>query len=371
MVLGSGDYLNDGPTKQDLTSAQGYILQHLNMNHYGAGGVEVNPGESWRKIYGPWLLYVTNEPTVEANWNAAKKRADAEKAAWPYQWMTDPDYAAQTRGSASGRLVVHDPLKPKVSAAGAWVGLAQSEKKTGKNWQFQADAYQYWTQAKPDGSFSIPAVRPGTYTLYAFTTGAVGEYSQEDVTVSAKQDTALGTVTWNVPHMGSKIAWEIGIPDRTAAEFRHSKDYWLPYLFTRFSSEFSNPLVYDTAKGNWSTAINYAQSNYNKQPWPWQLNFDLHEPPKSDATLTIAFAGSNQAKLDIHVNDHKLESIYPPNQGGNALLREGVHAKYGLSYVTIPAKDLKAGRNAITLTQAKVEGDASHVMYDYINLELP
>jgi rhamnogalacturonan endolyase len=171
--------------------------------------------------------------------------------------------------------------------------------------------------------------------------------------------------------MGSKIAWEIGIPDRTAAEFRHSKDYWLPYLFTRFSSEFSNPLVYDTAKGNWSTAINYAQSNYNKQPWPWQLNFDLHEPPKSDATLTIAFAGSNQAKLDIHINDHKLESIYPPNQGGNALLREGVHAKYGLSYVTIPAKDLKAGRNAITLTQAKVEGDASHVMYDYINLELP
>ena len=197
---------------------------------------------------------------------------------------------------------------------------------------------------------------------------------------TAKTNTALQTVTWDVPHRGKQIAWEIGVPDRTAAEFRHGNDYWYPYLFQRFSTEFPNPLVYDVAKKNWSTAINYAQGGYEvdgkPHTWTWELKFNLDKAPAGDATLTLAFAGSNGAKLDIAVNAADpsaapLTTVDPPNQGGNALLREGVHAKYGVSYVTIPAALLKAGSNTISLTQTQAKSNASHVMYDYINLELP
>jgi hypothetical protein len=59
----------------------------------------------------------------------------------------------------------------------------------------------------------MPNVRPGTYMLYTFTDGAAGEFSKPDVTLQAGT-TTLGNLTWNIPHKGSRIAWEIGVPDR-------------------------------------------------------------------------------------------------------------------------------------------------------------
>ena len=47
---------------------------------------------------------------------------------------------------------------------------------SGGNWQFESKRYQHWVKAGPDGAFTIRHVRPGTYTLYAFTAGATGEY---------------------------------------------------------------------------------------------------------------------------------------------------------------------------------------------------
>ncbi|MGC3991172.1 MAG: hypothetical protein QM796_16140 [Chthoniobacteraceae bacterium] len=94
------------------------------------------------------------------------------------------------------------------------------------NWQYQGSAYQYWAQAARDGTFSIPHVRPGSYTLYAFNTGAVGEFSKTKITVKAGSATDLGQLVWNVPHPGHHLAWEIGIPDRSAAEFKHGNDYF-------------------------------------------------------------------------------------------------------------------------------------------------
>ncbi|MBC8094395.1 MAG: hypothetical protein H7Y43_01155 [Akkermansiaceae bacterium] len=63
--------------------------------------------------------------------------------------------------------------------------------------------------------------------------------------------------------------------------------------------------------------------------------------------------------------------FYPANAGGNGLLREGIHCKYSVSYVTIPVSKLKVGANTITLVQASSGGAGNHVMYDYLSLELP
>jgi hypothetical protein len=71
------------------------------------------------------------------------------------------------RATVTGKLVINDALRPGSSAAGAWVGLAAPDsgiENDPNDWQFQSDAYQYWTQAAADGSFTIPDVQ--TFSPY-------------------------------------------------------------------------------------------------------------------------------------------------------------------------------------------------------------
>jgi rhamnogalacturonan endolyase len=384
MVLGGYDYLNDGPPHTDLTLAESYNLIHFGRNHYGGSSTSVGAGEAWSKIYGPYLLYC-NTTTASANagtalWADAKGQVQAELAAWPYAWLTyNTNYPpASGRGAVSGRLVVNDAFKPALTGSNAWVGLAQPD--AGGNWQFESKRYQYWAHADSVGNFTIPHVRPGSYTLYAWIAGAVGEFSRSSVTVAAGGTNALGTLTWNVPHTGGYLAWEIGIPDRSAHEFRHgSTDYFEPFMWERFSSEFSNPLEYTVGASNWSNDWNYAHCGYlagtNWNGWKWRVNFNLASVPASgNATLTLAWAGNDHARMQIFVNNESSQfgaNLYPPNGGGNGLIREGIHAKYGVSTIAIPVSRLRAGTNTLTLLQGRSTTASDHVMYDYVSLEMP
>lgn len=383
-VLGGHDYFNDGPSKQDLTTSESYILMHFGRNHYAGSGVKVAAGESWRKQYGPFLLYCNQTATTtgagDALWADARAQVAAEKAAWPYAWLVNRDHpAASDRGTVTGKFVITDALNPAVSSAGAHIGLAAPEESAG-NWQFQSKGYQYWTVADAQGNFTLPAVRPGTYTLYAYNTGAVGEFSQKSVTVTAGRTVALGTVAWSVPHAGRVIAWEIGVPDRSAAEFHHGNDYFQAYLWDTYPMEFSNPLVYTVGTSNPARDWNYVQSAFpaaegssDLKNWDWRINFNLGAVPSAgDATLVIAFASVHSPRLWLLVNGdpQPLTRINPPVTGGNALLRQGIHAKYSFVNVTIPVSLLKPGANTFTL-RFSGSPQAAHVMYDYLRLELP
>ena len=135
-------------------------------------------------------------------WQDALARADREQKAWPYAWAEAPGYEhADQRGSVSGRLVVRDPQAPGASAAGAWVGLAHPpyeatfEKRRADHHRL-ADRRQALPvlgagRRRRAGS-PIPNARPGTYTLYAFTDGVLGDFSRADVRVEAGKTTALG-----------------------------------------------------------------------------------------------------------------------------------------------------------------------------------
>jgi rhamnogalacturonan endolyase len=126
VVLGSFEFLNDGPTKQDLTLSEAYTLLHYGRNHYGGSGTSVEAGESWSKIYGPWLLYMNSCPaSADDCWTDAKARVQTEQAAWPYSWLTtDSNYPQESgRGTVGGTLIVDDPLKASVNGANAWVGV--------------------------------------------------------------------------------------------------------------------------------------------------------------------------------------------------------------------------------------------------------
>jgi rhamnogalacturonan endolyase len=385
-VLGGHDYFNDGPTKQDLTSSESYILMHFGRNHYNASGIGVGAGESWRKMFGPFLLYCNGTTATtnagDALWADAKAQVAAEKAAWPYSWLVNADHpAAAGRGTVTGRLVVNDALKPGVSGAGARVGLAAPEDVAG-NWQFQSKGYQYWTVADASGNFTIPAVRPGSYTLYAFNDGVVGEYSKTGVTVTAGGTNAQGTLTWTVAHPGASIAWEIGTPDRTAKEFRHGNDYFEPFLWNGFAAELPNPLVYTVGVSNPATDWNYVHTLYattdangvtTTVPWNWKVNFNLPAVPATgNAVLTIAVASSHYSRLWLTLNDepNSFARISPPVDGGNALLRQGIHAKYCRVDISIPVSRLKVGANTFTFGFSGSD-QSTHVMYDYLRLELP
>lgn len=378
IVLGGYDFFNDGPTKQDLSAASGINHIHFGMDHYNASSTTVAAGETWQKIYGPFLLYCNYDAQgADACWADAIKQSQTERAEWPYAWLTDtPCYPpANARGSVTGRLVVRDVLKPRLTGANAWVGLAQPP--PGGNWQFESNHYQYWCRSDAAGNFTIPHVRPGTYTFYAFTDGAVGEYSRQTVAVAAGKATPLGDVLWNVPHKGRSIAWEIGVPDRSAKEFRHGTDYFHGYVWTHFQDEFPNPLEYTVGKSNWAQDWNYAQSWYKAGdkvvPHKWRIHFSLADVPPGNATMTFAIASAHEgAHIAVYVNGESrpFGTVTPSVQGGNALLREGIHAKYSVEYLSIPTSRLKRGDNTITLEQTRTTTQ-THVMYDYLNLELP
>lgn len=388
MVLGGYDYLNDGPSHTDLTVAESYLLQHFGRDHFGGSGTSVAAGETWEKIFGPFLLYcnstTTNNHAGDTLWADARAQVQAEIGAWPYSWLTNADYPADTgRGVVSGQIILTDTLKPMLAAGtNTWVGISQPD--PGGNWQFESKRYQSWVHPDSKGNFFLPHLRPGTnYTLSAWTPGALSEYTLTNVIVTAGATNALGYLTWTNPHPGGQIAWEIGIPDRSAAEFRHGTNYWYPYLWTTYTNDFPNPLTYNVGTSNWTNDWNYAQPGYltgtnTWSQWKWRINFTLTNlPTTGSATMNFGIASIYYGAVDVYVNDESTMlgelavTIAGGGAGGNALIREGIHAKYGTGQMTVPLTSLRVGTNTITLVQRSVNGGFNHVMYDYVNLELP
>lgn len=386
-VLGGYDYLNDGPNMTDLTVAESYLLQHFGRDHFGGSGTSVAAGEAWSKIFGPFLLYCNKTAATshqgDALWADARAQVQAETTAWPYSWLTNSDYPADNlRGTVTGKITLTDLLKPALATGtNTWVGVSQFD--PGGNWQFDSKHYEYWVHPDTSGNFFIAHIRPGTYTLSAWTVGAVGEFTLTNVVISANATNALGNLNWTNTHPGGQIAWEIGIPDRSAAEFKHGTNYWYPYLWTAYTNDFPNPLTYNVATSNWANDWNYAQPGYltgttNWSQWKWRINFTLTNLPTSgSATMTLAIASIYYGAIDVYVNDESTMvgevavNVVGGGGGGNALIREGIHAKYGLGYQSVPLSSLRVGTNTITLIQRSVSSGFDHVMYDYIDLELP
>lgn len=384
-VFGSFEGMNDGPSKNDLTQ---YLI-HFQRDHYAGSAIQVDEGQEWSKVYGPFLLYANALPSHEEQWEDAKKQYLAERAAWPYSWVGHPLYQARNRTVVTGRLHIKDALKPRLTGADAWVGLApptNTSAPMGGGWQNQGQDYEYWVRADGDGRFRIAGVRPATYTLYAWTAGVVRELAVDGVEVgSTAQD--LGDVTLEVPRAAnSVIVWEVGVPNRDTAEFYHgyetTADWWTPMNFLRFPSEFSNPLRYNAHSCEWARAINYAQSRYfsdnptNGSGWMWLFEFDLAEV-SGDAQLTVAFA-SQDATLMVYVNqDYEKEPDRPAIEqrtglADDVLVREGSHGKYQWYNFSISRARLRVGKNVFGFSAASSSmGAKVSLMYDYVSLEMP
>lgn len=394
MTAPSKEYYPGGPLKRELICyATSILLNMLGGTHYGMGGEgDVAAGENRQKVYGPFPIYCNRVPAATPNaplalWQDAIAQGRAEQAQWPYAWFTEPAYvAAAGRGTVTGRLLIQDATTAAVPAANAWVGVAIPPAGTTDAADFQrwSKNYQFWVRTDAAGNFSIPHVLPGTYALFAFGGGATGQLTRAGAaTVTAGATAALGTVTWTPTRIAPTV-WEIGVPDRSAQEFRHGNDYWVGGTypdpnwakFMNYPTEFPQDVNYTVGQSSWATDWNYVQP-YNIVDSPqatapeWKVNFNLSTAPKagSTASVYVAAAASFAAALIVKVNG---TNITTPTTGlffadpSDATIRKGNHGAFAELRFSFPASLLRAGPNVVSFTQRRSGGD---IQYDYLRLE--
>ena len=390
IVNPSIEYINGGPTRVELTGhidlkdsppVDPTLLFIWHGSHYGGMPIQIGSDEQWNKTIGPFLIYCNSAPGPDAMWKDALARAAEEKHEWPYAWAKAPGYAsAADRGAVTGKLTVRDPQQPSASAANAWVGLTpapfpglgQNRKPITINWEDNGKYYEYWTRADQAGSFDVSNARPGKYVLTAYNDGILGEYSKADVTIEAGKTIDLGSLTW-VPVRYGRQVWDIGIPNRSAAEFRHGDHYWVWGNYNLYPQEFPDDVNFMIGKSNWAKDWNYAQpakqqANGKWTGTTWKIKFDMANAKPGKATLRLAICGSRGNSLDVSVNGKPIGSSGDlPNSG--VMHRDGIQAVETFIDLPFDTSMLVDGPNEIELTShAKDWTDG--ILYDYLRLEI-
>jgi rhamnogalacturonan endolyase len=383
LINPSIEYISGGPTKSELTA-------HLDVNrggaptllnvfigpHYGGSSLSIAAGETWSKTFGPFILYCNDGASSDAIFKQAVEQGNAERRKWPYDWAAGEDYPASSeRAMVKGYITVTDPMAPKLNVQNMQVGLASAPYTAGDEdvtWQRDAKHYQFWTHAGSTGAFEIRNVRPGSYVLYAFADGVLGEFSKANVSIMAGKPIDLGKLTWTPQRFGRQL-WDIGIPNRSAGEFRHGDDYWHWGLYNLYPQEFPNDVNFVIGKSDFRSDWNYCQPprvvDGQAKSTTWSIRFDLPAAVHGAATLRLAICGyRGRSGISIDVNDHDIGGTGPIPEDG-VMHRDGIRGVLYERDIPFDAALLRAGTNVIKLTpRAKAWPDG--VLYDYLRLEL-
>ncbi|KAK8581109.1 hypothetical protein V6N12_071351 [Hibiscus sabdariffa] len=411
IITPSNEFRTGGPHKQDLTSHVGpialsftaYMNKMFVSTHYTGIDIDVTykKGEAWRKVFGPVLIYLNSASSDDDHrdtlWNDAKRQLSEEIESWPYNFTRSRYFPhAEERGEVCGQLLVRDRFldEEPMQAQSAFVGLAAPG--NAGSWQTEGKGYQFWTQTDNTGRFNIKNVRAGEYNLYAWVHGFIGDYKLDlNITIQPGYKINLGTLIYDPPRNGPTL-WEIGIPDRTAAEFfvpephpafvnslcLDATDKFRQYgLWDRYSELYRHgDLVYTVGVSNYSRDWFFAHvprntGNSTKWSTTWQIKYNLQDVnEEGNYTLQLALAATSYAELQIRFNDRDaIQPSFTTSRIGydNAVARHGIHGLYRLYSINIPGNRFGEGDNAIFLTQTRSHGSFDAVMYDYIRLEAP
>ncbi|XP_062098272.1 rhamnogalacturonate lyase B-like isoform X1 [Humulus lupulus] len=412
-ITPSNEFRSGGPLKQNLTSHVGPITLAMFLSAHYAGKdmvLKFQSNEPWKKVFGPVFIYlnsVPNETDPLQLWDDAKIQMMIEVQSWPYNFIASKDFpSSDQRGCLSGRLKVRDRYISEediVCGEEAQVGLAPPGKVG--SWQLESKGYQFWTKADENGYFSINDVRVGQYNLYAWVPGFIGDYKNDLlINITAGCDIDVGEIVYEPPRDGPTL-WEIGIPNRSAAEFYvpdpnpkyvnplylHHPDRFRQYgLWERYAELYPDgDLVYtigvnDYTKDWFFAHVTRRTDKDTYEGTTWQIKFDLDKPNYNsetpttvDATfqLRIALATANAAQLEVRINDQNANPpLFSTGEIGhdNTIARHGIHGVYRLYSIGIPGSLLVNGKtNTIFLTQANNTSPLQGFMYDYIRLEAP
>ncbi|KAK3118323.1 hypothetical protein QOZ80_9BG0697260 [Eleusine coracana subsp. coracana] len=403
VITPSNEFKNGGPLKRELTSHVGptSLVMFLGT-HYIGNKIVLNlaDGEYWKKVIGPVFIYLNSNPNrgdIRALWDDAKAQAQSEVSKWPYSFPLSKDFAkASERGSVTGRLLVRDRFKNNSSngmpAETAYVGLAAPGKPG--SWVIESKSYQFWTRAMSCGTFSIGNVRAGVYNLYAWVPGFLGAYMYaSSVTVKPGGAINLGDLVFEPPRSGPTL-WEIGVPDRSAAEFLVpdvdpkfanklflNKDKYKQYgLWERYAELYpGNDPVFTVGESDpskdWFFAHVTRKVSDKVVPTTRHIRFNLdHVVPDGTYTLRVALAAAHMSTLQVHVNGGgRRGGVLMSSEFGeaNAIARHGIHGVQWDLEFSIKGYLLNKGENSINITQTRAFSIFAGVLYDYIRLEGP
>ena len=342
MIEPSGDYHNGGPSRQGQTVHDDVLLRVVQDTHFGSSPVVLDTGEVWSKVYGPFLIYANRAKDPNALWDDVDRQLAAERAKWPYGFVTAPDYA-KARGTVTGRVLLNGGA-PKAAQ------VILSDPNPDVAWTAQAKGYNYWAPVRADGSFTLTDVVPGRYTLYVDGADQPRDFVKTGVAVAARtQD--LGTLVW-IPETHGRTLWQLGTFDRTAGEFREGDDARGYQMFARYPAAFPNDVDFTIGKSDPAKDWNYAQwSWYAKNP-EWHLRFASGKQT-GQATLTIGIASAQPAKgklTHVHValNGHEVGVIELPKTGTAGYRGGNQDSPYIVVTFPFDAGLIKAGANDVT-----------------------
>jgi rhamnogalacturonan endolyase len=298
---------------------------------------------------------------------------------------------AAERSAVKGKLALNDPLASG-NYSNLTVGLTAPAYVSPRenpvpevitDWQRDAKFYQFWTKGNADGTFELTKVRPGRYTLHAFTDGVLGEFTQTDIVVEAGKPLDLGNLTWTPVRKGKQL-WDIGIPNRNGSEFFKAEEYSNPTISLQYATLFPNDINYTIGRSDFRKDWFFQHVPHNEDPeakpapfygiraagraTPYTVTFDLPAVPKGKATLRFAICGTGTRNIDIAVNGKnagKLEGL----PGDGAIARHGIQGIWYERELAFAANMMKAGTNTLVLTVPAAPVN-NGMIYDYIRLEL-
>nr|CAD1817349.1 unnamed protein product [Ananas comosus var. bracteatus] len=349
VITPSNEFRAGGPLRQELTSHVGPTsLAIFLSDHYTGRSAhfQLEDGEHWKKVLGPIFIYLNsaaNQRDVALHlWENAKAQMQIETKRWPYDFPASVDFPKlNQRGLVFGKLMVRDRCISKydIHAEGAYIGLALPGEPG--SWQRERKGYQFWTRSNPRGDFVIKNIRPGRYNLYAWVPGFIGDFMHKStITINPGGSIKLGTLVFEPPRSGPTL-WEIGVPDRSAAEFfvpdprpeyvnrlfiNHPEKYRQYGLWERYADLYpKEDLVYKVGvsdyKRDWKVGNSF-------EPTTWRIKFSLNFVETSRTyTLRLAIAAAHYARLEVRVNNPNGEPHFTTVAfgDGNAIARHGIH----------------------------------------------
>jgi rhamnogalacturonan endolyase len=378
------EFLSGGATHPELTGhlddgdgGDPTLLDYWRGTHYGGSILPLAEGENWSKVVGPILIYLNSAPDPNAMYQDALAQARTEAAKWPYEWVAGVDYPhLKERGTVAGQLVLDDPQAATTKLPGLLVGLAAPDAEP-MTWQNDAKHYQFWVRGDAGGRFTIPKVRPGTYELHAIADGVLGEYAKADITVAPGQKIDLGKLAWKPVRYGRQL-WDIGIPNRSGAEFFKGDDYFHWGWYLEYPKLFPNDVDYtigqsDYRKDWFFEQVPHATREDNTgrgsgRATTWTIHFNAPQDLRGKAILRLALSGVSARSIAVTVNDQPAGTV--TGLVYNATInRDGIQGSWVEKDVTFDAALIKEGANTMKLT-IPAGGLTSGIIYDYLRLEL-
>lgn len=248
-------------------------------------------------------------------------------------------------------------------------------------WQNDAKHYEFWTEGSPDGTFTIPNVRPGIYQLHAVADGVLGAYdATATVTITPGQKLDLGTIEWKPTHFGRQI-FQIGTPNRSAKEFYKGDDHWHWGMYIEYAKYFPHDVNFTVGKSDpakdWyiyqvpHDIDNKPDGRDQGRATPWAINFTMPEdaPTTGKATLRFGICGSAARSLGISVNGTEVGPDTDIGGGGASMMRDGIEGTWVERDFSFDAALLKPGQNKIVLT-IPAGPVGSGICYDVVRLEV-